>query len=83
MKLGLKVVFGILIIFLSVFAFSCKNKKQKANKEKHEHVAEVVYTCPMHPEVQEKEPGKCPKCGMDLVEKKPEMEHSMDEHMDE
>lgn len=25
------------------------------------------YTCPMHPEVMQKGPGKCPKCGMDLV----------------
>lgn len=31
---------------------------------------EVVYTCPMHPEVQKPEPGKCPKCGMNL-ERKP------------
>jgi len=30
---------------------------------------ETVYTCPMHPEVQSAEPGKCPKCGMFLVEK--------------
>lgn len=29
----------------------------------------VIYTCPMHPEVQEKEPGKCPKCGMNLEPK--------------
>jgi hypothetical protein len=29
----------------------------------------VIYTCPMHPEVQEKEPGKCPKCGMNLKPK--------------
>jgi len=28
------------------------------------------YTCPMHPEVEQKEPGKCPKCGMDLVPSK-------------
>ena len=27
-----------------------------------------VYTCPMHPEIREHTPGKCPKCGMDLVE---------------
>src|SRR5207249_8718349 len=27
----------------------------------------TTYTCPMHPEVQQKEPGRCPKCGMDLV----------------
>ena len=25
------------------------------------------YNCPMHPEVIKKAPGKCPKCGMDLV----------------
>jgi len=29
-----------------------------------------VYTCPMHPEVVSSEPGKCPKCGMNLVPKK-------------
>ena len=28
-----------------------------------------LYTCPMHPEVQQDNPGKCPKCGMDLVPK--------------
>jgi Cu2+-exporting ATPase len=25
------------------------------------------YTCPMHPEIVQEEPGRCPKCGMDLV----------------
>ena len=25
-----------------------------------------VYTCPMHPEVEQMGPGACPKCGMDL-----------------
>ena len=27
----------------------------------------VVYSCPMHPEVRSTAPGKCPKCGMNLV----------------
>jgi uncharacterized membrane protein YraQ (UPF0718 family) len=27
---------------------------------------DVTYTCPMHPEVESSEPGRCPKCGMDL-----------------
>jgi CopA family copper-resistance protein len=29
----------------------------------------VVYTCPMHPEVQQAKPGNCPKCGMNLEKK--------------
>jgi len=26
----------------------------------------TVYTCPMHPDVRQNGPGKCPKCGMTL-----------------
>lgn len=26
-----------------------------------------IYTCPMHPEVRSDSPGKCPKCGMQLI----------------
>lgn len=29
----------------------------------------MQYTCPMHPEILQDQPGRCPKCGMDLVEK--------------
>ena len=28
-----------------------------------------IYTCPMHPEVEQVGPGSCPKCGMDLEPK--------------
>ncbi len=38
---------------------------------KHVHTSEDpstgIYTCPMHPEVRQKGPGKCPQCGMFLV----------------
>lgn len=27
----------------------------------------AVYACPMHPEVRQPGPGRCPKCGMTLV----------------
>ena len=30
----------------------------------------VQYTCSMHPEVIQDAPGRCPKCGMKLIEKK-------------
>ena len=32
----------------------------------------IIYTCPMHPEVEQEGPGSCPICGMDLVPKTPE-----------
>ena len=28
-----------------------------------------IYTCPMHPEIEQVGPGDCPKCGMDLEPK--------------
>ncbi len=31
------------------------------------HKTGTDYTCPMHPEVSQDEPGRCPECGMDLV----------------
>ena len=34
----------------------------------HHREHQQSYTCPMHPEVIKPSPGKCPKCGMDLVE---------------
>jgi Cu+-exporting ATPase len=29
----------------------------------------TIYTCPMHPEIQQDHPGECPKCGMTLERK--------------
>ena len=29
-------------------------------------VDDAIYTCPMHPEVRQRGPGSCPKCGMAL-----------------
>jgi len=32
-------------------------------------VEDAEYTCPMHPEVRQAQPGSCPKCGMQLKPK--------------
>ena len=37
-----------------------------ALKDKLAVNSDALYTCPMHPEVQQKGPGACPKCGMAL-----------------
>ncbi len=38
-------------------------------KPSHTSAAVTTYTCPMHPDVQQGKPGKCPKCGMQLAPK--------------
>ena len=42
----------------------------KTSTENSEKPKAVIYTCPMHPEVQMPKPGNCPKCEMTLVLKK-------------
>lgn len=37
-------------------------------------IAGAIYTCPMHPEVQQIGPGHCPKCGMALEPMMPSLE---------
>jgi Cu+-exporting ATPase len=34
----------------------------------------IIYTCPMHPEIEQDHPGTCPKCGMALEPKTVTME---------
>ena len=46
--------------FLSTPAIAKSEEKPKGK---------VIYTCPMHPEVQQDKPGDCPKCGMALEAK--------------
>ena len=40
--------------------------EQTAKRDDEVPVAGALYTCPMHPEIQEERPGPCPKCGMAL-----------------
>lgn len=47
-----------------------QSKEALVAKEVKIGSVDVIYTCPMHPEVQAKEPGKCPKCGMKLEPKR-------------
>ncbi len=39
----------------------------------------ATYTCPMHPEVRQKNPGSCPKCGMALEQVEPQVSQSKTE----
>ena len=39
------------------------------NEHNHKDT-KTVYTCPMHPEIQQEKPGMCPECGMNLISQK-------------
>lgn len=39
----------------------------------------VIYTCPMHPEVEQDHPGDCPKCGMALEPKNVSLEDNSEQ----
>lgn len=44
-----------------------KGNHNTESTHKHEHSEETTFTCSMHPQIRQNEPGKCPLCGMDLI----------------
>lgn len=63
----MKKILLLLSLFLAVSVTAVAQTTEKASKNEAQ---KAMYTCPMHPEVKSDQPGKCPKCGMDLVVKK-------------
>ena len=64
-----------IIICTALFAFSQQDMKNMPgmDKTKQEKKQTIIYTCPMHPEIQSSKPGNCPKCGMKLIKLKPKI----------
>lgn len=64
---ALLVIFGLFIGWL-IFGGNNDNQNQVAQSEEtHDHQNETIWTCSMHPQIRQKEPGQCPICGMDLI----------------
>lgn len=54
---------SLLVAFTSILLLSsCKHDKKIAANE------DAYYTCSMHPQINEPKPGKCPICGMTLIQ---------------
>ena len=62
---SLMLIIGLTLAISSVCPVYGQSPKKTETKTPAVH-----YTCAMHPEVITDKPGKCPKCGMTLVEKK-------------
>ena len=64
---------GFLFLFLVTACQQSKDKSEQTESDKMEEPmtvkdsTKVTYTCEMHPEEISHEPGKCSKCGMELV----------------
>ena len=64
-------ILSVCALTLGLAVVGC-NKKKSNGEMMHQPTTmqAMMYTCPMHPEVVQDTPGKCPKCGMTLVTKK-------------
>ncbi len=62
------ILVGLALTFYLGTQFGGEPTTLKHESESHTVVVEeVVWTCSMHPQIQMKEPGQCPVCGMDLI----------------
>ncbi len=70
----MKTIKSIIIATLIFYSYAGYTQDSSASRNEinKENSANNEYCCPMHPDVQSKLAGKCPKCNMDLVQSKKE-----------
>ncbi len=68
---------GLLLGWL-IFGGSSESKTDEEHQHTTEVAGETVWTCSMHPQIRQSEPGDCPICGMDLIP----LENEQDEQLD-
>ncbi len=72
MKANFKsIIIAIIILVIGIFlGWVFFGNSQTQPIVEHEHVAgdtKIIWTCSMHPQIRQHDPGDCPICGMDLV----------------
>ncbi|WP_378178777.1 efflux RND transporter periplasmic adaptor subunit [Aquimarina sp. SS2-1] len=63
--IGVAVLFGLFVGYL-IFG----SKTTEGSSGVHDHTVDTsaqMWTCSMHPQIMQSEPGDCPICGMDLI----------------
>ncbi|HET8885652.1 MAG TPA: efflux RND transporter periplasmic adaptor subunit [Salinimicrobium sp.] len=69
------VFFGLILGWI---VFSGGNDVESHEHETAAETENIIWTCSMHPQIREDEPGQCPLCGMDLTPL--EHEHTSNSH---
>jgi Cu(I)/Ag(I) efflux system membrane fusion protein len=72
-------VMYLFMLCITLISLACDSNKKQTETHVHQISNAMtneakIYTCPMHPEIIRNEPGQCPICGMDLVQKGVTME---------
>ena len=69
MKILSKTIVFPLILGLGIFiGWIFNTGTPPVSSEIHAHGASEVYSCSMHPQIRQNQPGTCPLCGMNLVQ---------------
>jgi DNA-directed RNA polymerase subunit RPC12/RpoP len=58
----------VYILLIGLYGYVSAHERHDISSQQTQQP--VIYTCPMHPEIQSNKPGNCPKCGMKLVVQK-------------
>jgi Cu(I)/Ag(I) efflux system membrane fusion protein len=61
------IIMLILGLGLGAYLFGGNEGPSEDLASSHDHAANELYTCSMHPQIRLDEPGACPICGMDLI----------------
>ncbi len=64
--IGFALVAGLLAGYL-IFGYSPNDNKAKEHVHSTEMTSDQIWTCSMHPQIMQPEPGDCPICGMELI----------------
>ncbi len=60
----------VLLLAIGIMGVACKRSSDAPPDQQVASQPAAVYACPMHPQIRESKPGKCPICGMELVQTK-------------
>jgi len=67
-SLSKKIVFPLILVLGIFIGWISNTSTPPVSSEVHEHGTSAVYSCSMHPQVRQNQPGTCPLCGMNLVQ---------------
>ncbi|MEZ4722194.1 MAG: efflux RND transporter periplasmic adaptor subunit [Flavobacteriales bacterium] len=74
------IIIGLIALIAGLLIGIWLGSGDSSTEESHDHSMQdgktQVWTCAMHPQIRQPEPGQCPICGMDLIPASSESSHA-------